>query len=125
MIFVRQRGAEQGHDAVAHHLVDGALVVVDRFHHALEHRIQELARLLRVAIGQQLHRAFEVREQHGHLLALALQRSARGQDLLGEMLWGVFLRKGRFVSSEGGDGRTAFQAELGAGRQLGPAARAP
>ena len=55
MVLVGERGAEEGHDAVAHGLVDGALVTVDGLHHALEHRIEELTRLLRVAICEQLH----------------------------------------------------------------------
>ena len=39
MIFVGQRGAEQGHDPVAHDLVDGSLVPVDGLHHVFQHRI--------------------------------------------------------------------------------------
>src|SRR3712207_8272206 len=39
-----------------------------------------------VAVGEQLHGALEVGEQHGHLLALALQRAAGGEDALGQML---------------------------------------
>ena len=74
VVLVGERRAEQRHDAVAHHLVDGALVAVHRLHHAFEHRIEELARLLRVAVGEQLHRALEVGEQHRDLLALAFQR---------------------------------------------------
>ena len=62
MVLVRQRGAEQRHDAVAHHLVDGTLVVVHGFHQPLEHGIQDSARLLRIAVGKQLERALEVRE---------------------------------------------------------------
>ena len=54
VVLVRERGAEERHDAVAHDLVDGALVAVHRLHHALEDGVQELARLLRVAVGEQL-----------------------------------------------------------------------
>ena len=81
MILVGERRAEQRHDAVAHHLVDGALVAVDRLHHALEHRVEERARLLGVAVGEQLHRALEVGEQHRDLLALAFERALGGEDL--------------------------------------------
>src|SRR4030095_15782914 len=62
VILVGQRGAEEGHDAVAHHLVHGALVAVDGLHHQLENGIQELVRLLRIAVGEKLHRALQVRE---------------------------------------------------------------
>ena len=91
MILVRERRAEERHDPVAHDLVDGALVPVDRLHHVLEDRVEELARLLGVAVGEQLHRALEVGEEDGDLLALALQRRLASQDLLGEVFGGVRL----------------------------------
>jgi hypothetical protein len=92
VILVGERGTEERHDPVAHHLIDRALVAVDRLHHSLEHRIEELARLLGVAVGEQLHGALEVGEEDRDLLALALQGGLRGQDLLGEVLGGVRLR---------------------------------
>ena len=73
VVLVGERRAEERHDPVAHHLVDRALVAVDRLHHALEHRVEELARLLGIAVGEQLHRALEVGEEDGDLLALALE----------------------------------------------------
>ena len=73
MVLVGEGRAEERHDPVAHHLVDGALVAMHRLHHPLEHRVEELARLLGVAVGQQLHRALEVGEEHGDLLALAFE----------------------------------------------------
>jgi hypothetical protein len=48
------RGAEEGHDPVAHRLVDGTLVVVDGLHHAFEHGIEQLPGPPRVAVGEQL-----------------------------------------------------------------------
>jgi hypothetical protein len=89
VVLVGHRGAEQGHDPVAHDLVDGALVAVDGVHHPLEDGIEQPPGLLGVAVGEQLHRALEVREQHGDLLALSFQGRLRGQDLLGEVLRGV------------------------------------
>jgi hypothetical protein len=94
MVLVRERRAEERHDAVAHDLVDGALVPVNGLHHAFEDRIEQLARLLGVAVGKQFHRALEVGEEHGHLLALAFQRGLRGEDSLGEVLWRVGLGEG-------------------------------
>jgi hypothetical protein len=41
VILMRERGTEQGHDAIAHDLVGGALVAVHRRHHALQHGIEE------------------------------------------------------------------------------------
>jgi hypothetical protein len=70
-------GAEQRHNAITHHLVDGPLIAMHGRHHALQHRVEELPGLLGVAVGQQLHRAFEVRKQDGDELALAFQGTAR------------------------------------------------
>ncbi len=39
-------------DPVAHDLVDGAFIAVHRFHHVLEHRIEDLSGLLGVAVGE-------------------------------------------------------------------------
>jgi hypothetical protein len=60
VIFVGYRRAEERHDAVTHHLIHRALVAVHGFHHDLEHRIENLARFLRITLCEQLHRALEV-----------------------------------------------------------------
>ena len=73
MIFMSDRSSEERHDAVAHYLVHRPLVAVDRFHHVLEHGIEELPCFLGIAIGQELHRALQVGEEHCHLLALTLE----------------------------------------------------
>jgi hypothetical protein len=72
VVLVGQRRAAQRHDPVAHHLVHRALVAVDGFHHPLEHGVQDLACVLGIAVGEQLHRALQIGEEHGHLLAHAL-----------------------------------------------------
>ena len=76
MIFMGNGRAEEGHNAIAHHLVDGALVAVHGLDHALQDRVQQLAGLLGVALGQQLHGALQVGKQHGDLLAFAFERAA-------------------------------------------------
>jgi hypothetical protein len=91
MILVGHRRPEEGHDPIAHHLVHRPLVMVDGLHHALEHRVQELPRLLGVPVSQELHRALEVREEDRHLLAFAFEGALRGEDLLREVLGGVRL----------------------------------
>jgi hypothetical protein len=85
MVFMRDRGPKQRHDPVAHDLVHRPLVAVHGRHHAFEHRVEEVAGLLGVAVGQQLHRPLQVGEQHRHLLALAFEGHLRGQDLLDQM----------------------------------------
>ena len=63
----------------------GPLVAVDGLHHAFGHRVEQFARLLGVAVGQQFHRALQVGEQDRHLLALPFEGALGGEDLLGEM----------------------------------------
>ena len=78
MVLMRQRSAEERHDPVAHHLIHRALVAMDGLHHSLKDRIENLTCLLRVTVGQQLHRALQIGEEDGHLFALAFQRGLGG-----------------------------------------------
>ena len=89
VVLVGHRRPEQRHDPVAHDLVHRALVAVDGLHRRLEHRTEELLGLFGVAVGQELHRPLQVGEEDRHLLALALERGLRGQNLLREMLGSV------------------------------------
>ena len=120
VVLVGDGRPEQRHDPVAHHLVHGALVAVDGLHHALEDRVEELARLLGIAVGQELHRPLEVREEDGDLLALAFQGGLGGEDLLGQVLGGVRLRGGRMNRGRGasGYGLAALEAEARAPGKL-------
>ena len=95
VILVGERRAEEGHDPVAHHLVDGALVPVHGRHHELDHRIEDLARVLGIAVGEELHRALQIGEQHGDLLAFPLDGGLRGEDLLREVAGRVALGRRR------------------------------
>ena len=92
VVLVGEGRAEEGHDAVAHHLIHCAFVAMHRFHHQLQDRIENLPRLFRVAVGHQFHRPPEVGEEDGHLLPFAFERRLRRQDAFGEVLWGVRLR---------------------------------
>jgi hypothetical protein len=91
MVLVRQRRTEECHDPIAHDLVNRPLVAVHRLHHVFEHGVEELSRLLRIAIGQQFHRTFEVRKEHGDLLSFTFEGSLGGQDLFGKVFWCVAL----------------------------------
>src|SRR5262249_30359982 len=85
-ILVRERRTEERHDPITHDLVDSAFVAMDRVHHQFEHRVENLSRLFGITVGEQFHRALQIGEQNGDLLALAFQRALRGQNLLGEVL---------------------------------------
>jgi len=65
---------------------------MDGVHHQREDGIEELPRLLRVTVGEQLHRALQVGEEDRDLLALALEGALGREDLLGEVLRRVGLR---------------------------------
>ena len=89
MVLMGNRRPKQGHDAVAHDLVDGAFIAVHGGHHALEHGVEKLAGLFGVAVGQQLHRALQVGKQHRDLFALAFEGGLGGEDFLGQIWLGV------------------------------------
>jgi hypothetical protein len=125
VVFVGERHAEERHDPVAHDLVHRPLVAVDGLHHPLEHGIEELAGLFGIAIREELHRAFEVGEENGHLLPLAFQGSLGREDLLGEVFGGVRTRRRKLRRARGLDERRgALPTEPVAGRIGGPARRA-
>src|SRR6266511_919554 len=108
---MRDRGPKQGHDAVAHHLIDRPLVAVHGLHHAFEDGIEDGPGFFRVAVSQQLHGAFEISEQDGDLLALACQAQTGLQDFFGQMWRGVRQRLPRLVGGRGRSwrrGRTGF-----------------
>ncbi len=123
VVLVGERRAEERHDPVAHDLVDRALVAVHRFHHPLEHGIQQAPGFLRILVGQELHRALEIGEEHRDLLALAFERVPRGEDLLGEVLRGIALGRGLALHRLGGRRGAAGAAEALVRQQLRVAAR--
>ncbi len=122
VVLVGQRRAEQRHEAVAEELVDRALVAVDLAHRQLEEAVEQRVHALGPDPLGERRGVGDVAEQHGDLLALALQGRARGQDALGQVL-------GR-IADRGGKGRPvaevtpALQAELRGVRELGRAVRA-
>jgi hypothetical protein len=102
-------------------LVHSVLVAVHGIHHEREDRIEDLARLLGIAVSEQLHRALEVGEEHGDLFAFSLERCSGRQDFLGEVLGSIAVRKPRRCARSGGNGMSTLGTELRRCRQL-PAA---
>jgi hypothetical protein len=121
VVLVSERRSEERHEPIAHHLVDRALVAVHGVHHALEHGIQDPPRVLRVAVGEQLHRTLQIGEDHGHLLALAFKGGLRSQDPLREVLRGVGLGRGDARGRHLAGGVGALRAELGSRCERGAA----
>jgi hypothetical protein len=85
VIFVSHGRPEEGHDAIAEHLIHRPLKAVHGVHHVVQRRIEECLGSFRVEIADQLRGAFEVGKEHRHLLALAFQGAAGRENLLGEI----------------------------------------
>ena len=115
MVFVGDRGAKQGHDAVAQHLVDGALEAMHGVHHDVQGWVQEPPGLFRVKTLDQLRRAFDVGEEDRDLFALAFQSMAGCENLLGEIPGRIGLGSGKGLCGlyRGGSGVQTLSA-LGA-----------
>ncbi len=52
MVLVSKGRTEQGHDPVAHNLVDGPFITVYGLHHVFEDRVKELPRFLGITVGK-------------------------------------------------------------------------
>jgi hypothetical protein len=76
VVFVRDRRAEQRHDAVTSVLVDRALETVNSLGEDREEAIHDLVPLLGIDSLREIHRPLHVGEEHGDLLALALEGAA-------------------------------------------------
>ena len=120
VVFVGNGGAKQGHDAVAEHLVDGALEAVHGVHHAVDGRIEELLGGFGIEAADEFRRVFEIGKQHGDLLALAFQGGAGRDNFLGEVRGGVGprpdvrrARLDRRRSAAGGGGTARRQSRPG------------
>jgi hypothetical protein len=124
-VLVRHRGPEERHQAVAGERVHDALESVDLAERHLEVALDELAVLLGIELLGDRRRADEVAEHHGDLLALALDDSLRGEDLVRERLGYVLgdpRRHGRRHRGHVAVHReSAVRTEAERGRQLGPA----
>ena len=104
VVFMGDRRPKQRHDPIAHDLIDGAFIAVHGRHHVLQDGVENRPGVFGVALGQQLHGAFEIRKQHGHLLALAFEGGAGGEDLVGQVWWRVGERRLRRWCKGCGDG---------------------
>jgi hypothetical protein len=91
MILVGDRSPEEGHDAIAEELVDGAFVPVDLGQDQVEGPGHQPMHLLGIEPLRERREARDVGEEHGDLLALSFQRASGGQDLVREVLGSVAL----------------------------------
>ena len=89
VILVRDRRAEERHDAFAGEFVDETLAALDAVGEEAEEALHDLRPRFGIELFRQLHRSLHVGEEHGHLLALAFEGGLRLPDLLGEVLGGL------------------------------------
>jgi hypothetical protein len=104
MILMRNGGAKEGHNAIAHDLIHRALIAVHSSHHPFQDGVEKLAGLLRITVSEQLQRALEVRKQDGDLFPLPFERAAGGENLVGQMRRRVGQRRPCMVWSGWRDG---------------------
>jgi hypothetical protein len=86
MVFMGDRCTEEGHDAIAQHLVHGALVAVHSIHHMAQSRVQQVLRGFGIEISDQFGGVFEVGKYNADLLAFAFEGGAGCENLFGEVL---------------------------------------
>jgi hypothetical protein len=86
VVLVRDRSPEQRHDPIAGELVHRPLEAVDAVGEDLKEAVHDPIPLLRIDLLAEVHRAFQIREEHGHVLALSLDGASRREDLLSEVL---------------------------------------
>ena len=85
-VLVRDRRAEQGHDAIARVLIDRALEAMHLGRDHLEATIDDGVDLFWVALLGECAKSREIGEQHRHLPPLALERGPGLEDLVREVL---------------------------------------
>jgi hypothetical protein len=73
VVLLGEGGAEQGHDPVAGERVDSAAEAANLTRQDVHETVDDLRPRLDVEVFLQFHRALDVGEQHGQLLALALR----------------------------------------------------
>ena len=83
VILMGERGAEKGHDPVSHDPADHAFIVVDCLQHVIEHGVEELLRLFRIAICYYSQRPDDIRKQDSDLLAFTFEIAFRCQYPVG------------------------------------------
>jgi hypothetical protein len=122
VIFECERCAEERHQPIAEELVHRALVAMDRVRHEAQNAVHQLVHYLGIEPLGHTRRLDDVGEQHGHLLALALERNARCQDAVREVRGSI--RSSRRCAGGAGDGATTRRAEARLGAKRGAAAGA-
>jgi hypothetical protein len=118
VVLVGERGAEEGHEAIAEELVDRALVAMHLGEGGLEEGVDEDVHPLRPEPLGERSGPNQIAEAHGDSLALAFQRVPGGEDPLGEVprgagggSRGLWRRQRARGCRSGDDGAATLRAE--------------
>ena len=113
VILMSKRRAEQGENSIAHDLIDGTLIAVDRFDHPFEHAMKQLPGVLGVAVSDQFHRPLHIGEQHRDVLSFASKGRSRCENLIREVPGREdFRRSEAWIASGTYQGLPALRAEF-------------
>src|SRR5215469_8778693 len=85
MVLMREGRAEQSHDAVTQHLINGSFIAMNRSHHHVQDRINELLSLFGIDSFEQSCRTLDVGKENRHLLPFSFQQVARSQYLFSKV----------------------------------------
>ena len=77
VVFMGERRPEEGENAIAHRLGYIAFIAMHGGHHELQGRVNNGARVFRVKVLDEFHRALDIGEQCGNGFALAVNPAAR------------------------------------------------
>ena len=95
MIDLLATGAEGGHDPVTDEFLEECVESLDHAAQGPEQIGLQGTHILGIELLRDRREAGDIGEEDGDLLALTLHRPARGEDLLGEVLGRIGLRRGK------------------------------
>jgi hypothetical protein len=116
VVLVGDRSAKQGHNAIAQHLIDGALKAVHCCHHVLEGGIEELLGGFWVEATDELGGVFDIGKEHRYLFAFTSKSNTRGKDFVSEMCRRIDQRRLLHPHRYWRCGRCTWRDCVGAGR---------
>src|SRR5215813_2952445 len=93
MVLMREGRAEKSHDAVTQHLINGSFIAMNRTHHHMQDRINELLSLFGIDSFEQPCRTLDVGKENRHLLPFSFQQVARSQYLLSKVFGKIPIRR--------------------------------
>jgi hypothetical protein len=119
MVLMRHGRTEQRHDAVAQNLIDGPFIFVNRIHHDMQSRIDNVLGLFWIQRFDQFRGSSYIREKYRDLFPFAFQLVAGSYDFFSEVFGNVGIgrrhrgNRGRGCRCRFIDGLATISTELG------------